>query len=136
MLAQVLAAHGASARLIESRSIGAANIRRLDLSDVHAVVICYLSTDSAAHARYMVRRIKRMRKSLLVGVVFWRPAADQFSEAKLAASINCDFVAHTMVEAVAGALSDEAAVPIKPAPRRIPKRRKPARTKAKAKASA
>jgi hypothetical protein len=136
MLAQVLTAHGALARLIEWRSIGAANIRRLDLSDVHAVVICYLNNASAAHARYMVRRVKRMRKSLRVGVVFWRPAGDKLSEEKLAASINCDFVAHAMAETVAGALSDEPVVPIRQAPRRIPRRRKPAPAKAKAKASA
>ena len=126
MLAQVLTAHGATARLVETRAIGAGNIGRFDFKDVHSVVIGYLNADSVAHARYMVRRIKRARKTLRVGVAFWLPAEDHFSDAKLMASINCDFVARTMTQAVAGALSDEAAVAIKPTPRRIPKRRKPA----------
>jgi predicted PurR-regulated permease PerM len=136
MLAQVLTAHGATARLVETRAIGAGNIGRFDFKDVHSLVIGYLNADSVAHARYMVRRIKRARKTLRVGVAFWLPAEDHFSDAKLMASINCDFVAHTMTQAVAGALSDEAAVAIKPTPRRIAKRRKPAKSKAKAKETA
>ena len=137
MLAQVLTAHGADARLIEASAVAAGNIRRLDLNDVHAVTICYLNAESIAHARYVVRRIKRVRKEVRVGVVFWHPADNRFSDAKLTASINCDFVAHTMVEAVTGALSEEPAVPIKPAPqRRIRLRKKPAKTNGKAKAKA
>jgi hypothetical protein len=136
MLAQVLTAHGATARLVETRAIAASNIGRLDLKDVHSVVIGYLDADSVTHARYMVRRIKRARKRLRVGVAFWLPAEDDLGDSKLTASINCDFVAHKMTQAVAGALSDEAAVPVKPAPRRIRKRGKPAKSRAKARESA
>ena len=133
MLAQVLTAHGATARLTGPQSIAAGKVRQLDLDEVHSVVICYLSAGSVAHARYMVRRIKRMRKELRVGAVFWRPA-NGFDTEKLTASINGDFVARTMVDAVAGALSDEPAVPIKKTPRRrIRLRKKPANPNAKAK---
>ena len=45
MLAQVLIAHGADARVIETRSIAAAKVRGLDLDDVHAVVISYLNVE-------------------------------------------------------------------------------------------
>ena len=136
MLAQVLTAHGATARLVETRAIAASNIGRLDLKDVHSVVIGYLDADSVTHARYMVRRIKRARKRLRVGVAFWLPAEDDLGDSKLTASINCDFVAHKMTQAVAGALSDEAAVPVKPALRRIRKSGKPAKSRAKARESA
>jgi predicted PurR-regulated permease PerM len=136
MLAQVLTAHGATARLVETRAFAAGNIGRLDLKDVHSAVVGYLNADSVAHARYLVRRIKRARKSLRVGVAFWLPDDAAVSDAKWTASINCDFVAHKMTEAIAGALSDEAAVPIKPAPRCMAKRKKPARVKSRAKEGA
>jgi predicted PurR-regulated permease PerM len=136
MLAQVLTAHGAAARLIKAQALAAGNIGQFDFEDLHSVVIGYLNGDSVVHARYMVRRIKRARKALRVGVAFWLPAEYAFSDAKLSASINCDFVAHKMTEAIAGALSDEAAVPIKPAPRRIHKRKKQAKAKARARESA
>ena len=136
MLAQVLTAHGATARLAETRAIAGGSIARLDFKGLHSVAIAYLNGDSVAHARYMVRRIKRAHKTLRVGVAFWLPPEEHFIDAKLTASINCDFVAHRLTEAVAGALSDEAAVPIKPAPRRVQKRRKPAKPKTKAKESA
>lgn len=136
MLAQVLSAHGATARLAETRAIASGSIARLDFKGLHSVAIAYLNGDSVAHARYMVRRIKRAHKTLRVGVAFWLPPEDHFSDAKLTASIDCDFVAHKLTEAVAGALSDEAVVAIKPAPRRVQKRRKPAKPKTKAKEGA
>jgi hypothetical protein len=107
MLAQVLKAQGANARTIDHRAMQPAMIRNVDLTGAHAVVIGFLNLQSATHARYMVRRIKRNRSSLRVGVVFWQRAEDAVSGLKLDATIGADFVAHTMREAVAGALSDE-----------------------------
>ena len=61
MLTQVLAAHGATAQLLETRAVAAGNIKRLELDSVHSVVIGYLNRDSVAQARYVVRRLKRAR---------------------------------------------------------------------------
>ncbi len=122
MLAQVLTAHGATAQLLETRALAAGNIRRLDLDTVHAVVICYLNPESVAQARYVVRRIKRSHGGLRVGVVFWRTPEDHFSELKLMAAIHCDFAAHSMLEAVTGALSEAEAVPVPRAPSRVPRK--------------
>ncbi|MET0599098.1 MAG: AI-2E family transporter [Mesorhizobium sp.] len=137
MLTQVLAAHGATAQLLETRAVAAGNIKRLELDSVHSMVIGYLNRDSVAQARYVVRRLKRARGALRVGVVFFGLPADQFDEARLREAIRCDFVARSLTEAVAGALSEEKAVSVRPAPPRpIAKRRPRQRAKPKPKQAA
>jgi hypothetical protein len=118
MLAQVLAAQGATASAIEHRAVGPRNIKSLQLGGVDAVVIGFLNSGSVAQARYMVRRLKRGNPSLLVGVVFWSQSADTLSDVKLGAMINCDFVAHTMIDAIKGALSEGTLAPAEVKPRK------------------
>jgi hypothetical protein len=132
MLAQVLIAQGATARPVDHPALEPARIRNLDLSDVDTVVIGYLNADSAVHARYVVRRLKRARSSPRIGVVFWSPAEDALSDIKLAATIGCDFVAHTLRDGVIGALSGPLAakaLPTKAAPAKTaPAKTAPAKT--------
>ena len=105
MLAQLLAGRGASARAIDHSSLEPSGIKRLDVSDADAVVIGYLSARSVTHARYIVRRLKRVRSSLRVGVVFWAPADDPLSDLKLTAAIGCDFISRSMRDAVVASLA-------------------------------
>ena len=107
MLSQVLKAQGAGTRTVDHLAMAPARIKDLDLSGAHSVVIGFLNSQSTVHARYMVRRIKRTRSSLRVGVVFWMQDQDALGDIKLGATIGGDFIAHNMWEAVAGALSDE-----------------------------
>ncbi len=130
MLAQVIAVQGGAASMIEHHSMAPTQIRKLDLSGVNSVVIGFLNANSVTQARYMVRRLKRSRTSLRVGVVFWTSVEEAVADAKLKASINCDFVAHSVSEAVTAALSDEAVAHSK-APRRKVGRKKPSRTNEK-----
>jgi predicted PurR-regulated permease PerM len=130
MLAQVLTAQGSTSRAVDHLALEPGRIRSLDLGDAHAVVIGYLNPEGATHARYIVRRLKRARRSLRVGVVFWSPAEDALSDLKLSASIGCDFVAHTMREAVVGALSGPVAAKAEPAKTAPAKPARPPRKKA------
>lgn len=131
MLSQVLTVQGATARLIGHHAMEPVQIRKMDLSGVDAVVIGFLNAGSVVHARYMVRRLKRSRSSLRVGVVFWTPAEEAQDDVKLGASINCDFIARTMAQAVIGALADETAVRLKPPVRKVVRRKPKIRSKAK-----
>jgi predicted PurR-regulated permease PerM len=131
MLAQVLNAQGASTRTVDHLAMDPAGIRNLDLSDAHAVVIGFLNAQSAVHARYMVRRIKRTWSALRVGVVFWKQAEDAPGDIKLGATIGGDFVAHTVREAVAAALSDEKPQALKSSAGKMSRRRPRVRTAAK-----
>ena len=107
MLSQVLKAQGANTRTVDHLAMDPRRIRDLDLSGAHSVVIGFLNMQSTTQARYIVRRIKRARSSLRVGVVFWMQSGDAVDGIKLGATIGGDFVAHNMREAVVGALSDE-----------------------------
>ena len=124
MLAQLMAGTGATSHAIDHSDLEPSRIKRLDVREANAVVIGYLSAKSVIHARYDVRRLKRMRPSLLVGVVFWAPPDDALSDLKLSATIGCDFIARTMRDAVTAALAIKAAT-AKPAEAPKVTRRKP-----------
>ncbi|TGR15870.1 AI-2E family transporter, partial [Mesorhizobium sp. M8A.F.Ca.ET.202.01.1.1] len=91
----------------------------------------FLNRQSTKHARFVVRRLKRLNPKLRVGIVFWSEIGNGDTEAaaKLAGDLNADFVAYGMVDAVAGALSSEPVVALKLTPQRRPRRRRTARKK-------
>ena len=119
MLAQVLTAQAATASSLEHRSLEPGRLRHLSLEGVDALVIAFLNPHSVQHARYMVRRLKRSRPSLRVGIMLWSENPGALEDVKRTAEIGCDFVAHSLVEAATQALSDEPAVRPKSAPRKI-----------------
>ena len=127
MLAQVLEVQGASASKASFADLEPSAIRHLDLKATDAVVVGFLNRQSTQHARFMVRRLKRIKPKLRVGIVFWSEVGngDGGAAAELAGTLNADFVAFGMVDAVTGALSNKAAVALKPAHRRrTPARRR------------
>lgn len=119
MLAQVLTAQAATASSLEHRSLEPGRLRHLSLEGVDALVIAFLNAESIQHARYMVRRLKRSRPSLRVGIMLWSETPGALENVKRAAEIGCDFVAHTLAEAATQALSDEPVVRPKSPPRKI-----------------
>ena len=132
MLAQVLEVQGATASKASFADMEPASIRGLELGAVDTVVVGFLNRDSVKHARFLVRRLKRARPALRVGIVFWSETGNDDKEvtAKLASDINADFVANGMVDAALGALSTDAPVALKLAVKRRLRRRQPATRKA------
>ncbi|MBZ9763939.1 AI-2E family transporter [Mesorhizobium sp. CA8] len=127
MLAQVLEVQGASVSKASFADLEPSAIRRLDLKPTNAVLIGFLNRQSTQHARFMVRRLKRLEPKLRVGIVFWSEGGngDGKAAAELASTLNADFVAFDMVGAVTGALSAKPAVPL----RTTHRRRQPVRRK-------
>lgn len=126
MLAQVLEVQGATALKAGFAEMEPASIRRLELETIDSVVVGFLNRDSVKHARFLVRRLKRAKASLRVGIVFWSETGndDKEAAAKLAHDMNADFVAHDMVAAVLGALSKEPPVALKLTAKRRPRRQR------------
>lgn len=126
MLAQVLEVQGAEATRASFADLEPSAIRRLDLAAIDSVVIGFLNRQSTQHARFMVRRLKRIKPRLRVGIVLWSEVGNDDTQAAvdLAASMNADFTAFGMVDAVTGALSSKAAVTLKAAHRRRPPSRR------------
>ncbi len=77
MLAQVLEVQGATVSKASFVDMEPAGIRRLELDAVDTVVVGFLNRDSVKHARFLVRRLKRARPALRVGIVFWSEAGRQ-----------------------------------------------------------
>ena len=137
MLAQVLEVQGATVTKVGFADLEPGGVRRLELDAVDTVAIGFLNRDSVKHARFLVRRLKRRRPKLRVGIVFWSETGndDRQAAGKQAGDLNADFVAYGMVGAVTGALSTEPPVALKLAVKRRPRRARPARKKAPAAAA-
>lgn len=139
MLAQVLEVQGATVAKASFVDMEPAGIRRLELEAIDTVVVGFLNRDSLKHARFLVRRLKRAKAGLRIGIVFWSDAeqGDVGQERQaLAADISADFVAHGMVNAVLGALSPAPAVPLKVVSKRRDRRRPASRKRIPAQATA
>ncbi|ESZ45358.1 AI-2E family transporter [Mesorhizobium sp. RSR565B] len=139
MLAQVLEVQGATVAKASFVDMEPAGIRRLELEAIDTVVVGFLNRDSLKHARFLVRRLKRAKAGLRIGIVFWSDAerGDVGQERQaLAADISADFVAHGMVNAVLGALSPAPAVPLKVVWKRRDRRRPAPRKRIPAQATA
>lgn len=99
MLAQVLRT---DSQELEVQTVGhaALDLRQLrggELGAVDTVLVGYLNADSAVHARLVVRRLKRFRPALQVGIIFWGAAGtrslDERETEELTSRLNADFVA-------------------------------------------
>ena len=110
MLAQVLVHQGADASSAGFADLEAARLRERLAEGPDAVLLCLLSRDSLRHGRFLVRRLKRARPDLRIGLVFWRDADEPRGADESAAALDADFIAHDIEEAVAG-LSPAASEP-------------------------
>ncbi|MBE0560866.1 AI-2E family transporter [Brucella anthropi] len=121
MLAQVLAVQGASAEAVVHDALKPANLRALDLSDRDTLIICFLDQQAARHARFAVRRLRRLRPSLRIGVVLWHDPSEARSVDReaLREEMQADFVACTMIEAVVEGLSEIEPKPLKAAKKTV-----------------
>ncbi|MEO5322459.1 AI-2E family transporter [Mesorhizobium sp. CC13] len=131
MLAQVLTVQGAEARTASHAEAEPANMRNLSLEDVDSAVVGFLNADSLNHGRFLVRRLKRFKPTIRVGIVLWSESSPDLDAERLAGELNADFVAFDITGAVTGALADAPAVPLRPTRRKM---RRPAPAKRTSKA--
>lgn len=104
MLAQILAVQGADVVTADHTVTDVRGFNPIDTSGFDTVVVAFLNGNSKSHARQIVRRLKRKKPSLRVGIVV--PMADGARSAQIApADINADFVSLGLNEAVQSALS-------------------------------
>lgn len=109
MLAQALQARGAVAAAVGHSEVMSADRRQLVRDDLDVVVLGFLNANALAHGRFLVRRLKRARPALRVGVVLWPGAAEGPRQERdaLPGGLKADFVAFTLAEAVTAALQDD-----------------------------
>jgi predicted PurR-regulated permease PerM len=109
MLAQILEIQGANATGMTHAS---GDLKTLDGFDsLDTVVIAFLNGNSKSHARNLVRRMKRMKTGLRVGLFV--PLANGQDHPRLTIEdTNADFVSLTLGDAVRSALTDTGPVPL------------------------
>ncbi len=109
MLAQTLWIQGADAAHATHEVLKAGKIKALQLEGRNAVVLSVLDQDFMRHAKFTVRRLKRIAPAARVGIVLWkedgRPGTTERDQ--LIESLQADFVVFGMGDAVREALSDE-----------------------------
>lgn len=122
MLAQVLSVEGAEAMVashieLESR---AALLPMLD--GVETIILSYLNGNSKSHARLLVRRIKRLKPGLRVGIFV--PLANGVDQPEIdPITIGADFVSQSLEQTVINALTVAPAVVLKAPPRKVTRAR-------------
>ena len=123
MLAQVLEVQGAEASMAPHTTHTARAIRDLDLANVDTAIATFLNASSLVQARQVVRRLKRTRRNLRVGVYLPGRTFDEGEAASIASSISADFVVNKLTEAIIEGLADAPAVRLKGSQPRIARRR-------------
>jgi hypothetical protein len=104
MLAQIIEIQGATVASASFGDLAGRASRKLSLDSIDTAVISFLNGNSKSHARQIVRRMKRIKPSLRVGILI--PAANGQNYAQIdAADISADFITTSLTEAVTMALT-------------------------------
>lgn len=100
MLGQFLARHGAEVVVMPHEALQSAGLRETDFGSASVIAVSYMNSDSLAHARFLVRRLRRRVPGAMILVCFWGyPAAEAERRNPLEAS-GADRVATTIREAI------------------------------------
>jgi hypothetical protein len=96
MLGQLLGKHGIVARIEGVDAVSISNILRLDSAGIVMVCLSCLDTTSAAHIRYVIRRLRRRMPQASILLACWTAENAQ----SLQEAVKADAVATTLREAV------------------------------------
>jgi predicted PurR-regulated permease PerM len=122
LLQHLLRARGHRALVFAPDAMASFNLARLPLKGVQVVCLSLLSTNSAARARYLVRRVRRRARGMRLLVGLWSHGADDFSPSEITAASGADQVVTTLLAAITeieAALRDGRASP-SPGAKRAP----------------
>ena len=76
ILAHLLDKHGLPAQVLPSTALRSAELFRLDLSEARWICLSFMETDSHAHVRHAVRKLRRKTPTAAIVVAAWRDDAD------------------------------------------------------------
>ena len=136
MLAQGLEIPGAETAVAGHLAFEPGHFGSLALGEADTVVVTYLNAASLAQARHAVRRLKRRKATLRVGLLVPMEADGDERGLITEEGTGADFVTTTIAETVRRALAQESAKPLKALPKRRPVRRRRTRAPARQEAAA
>lgn len=100
ILADLLRRGGADTRLLRHDSLRAAVLGETDLGSPEVAMLSYMNTDSLAHARLLVRRLRRRLPDTKVVLCFWTFSPAEMERRDPATATRADAVAITLEEAM------------------------------------
>ena len=103
-LGQLLEHHGVDVRLLPFRLLQSARLREVDAGNPAVVILSYMNSDSLAHARFLVRRLRRRLPEATIIAGFWGFPAEERSHREPVEATRADQVATSLREAVESAI--------------------------------
>jgi hypothetical protein len=100
ILAQLVERRGIGARVLSWVDASPANLARVEIEGIQMVCLLYLNENSIAHARYLVRRMRRRMPEIPMLVAFLSLPADQAAQASATKATKADVVSTSLVDAL------------------------------------
>ena len=100
ILADLLVRGGADTRLLRHDSLRDAVLGEADLGSPEVVTLSYMNSDSLAHARLLVRRLRRRLPDIRVVLCFWTFSPAEMERRDPGTATHADAVAITLEEAI------------------------------------
>jgi predicted PurR-regulated permease PerM len=100
MLAELLERRDAEVRLLPHESLRTAQLRETELGEPAVIILSYMNSDSLAHARFLVRRVRRRwpRAKILLGL--WTFPAQERGRRDPVESTRADGAVYSLAEAI------------------------------------
>jgi hypothetical protein len=100
ILSQLDDRRGIRARVLSWTDASPANLPSVKVEGIHMVCLLYLNEDSVAHARYLVRRMRRRLPAIPILVAFLSLSTDQLAGASAIEATKADVVSTSLVDAL------------------------------------
>jgi hypothetical protein len=100
ILAQLVERRGIAARVLSWADASSANLAAVEIEGVQMVCLLYLNENSIAHARYLVRRMRRRMRAIPMLVAFLSLATDEAVQASAVKETKSDVVSTSLVDAL------------------------------------
>jgi predicted PurR-regulated permease PerM len=100
ILAQLLERRGIGARVLSWVDASPANLARVEIEGIQMVCLLYLNENSIAHARYLVRRMRRRMPAIPMLVAFLSLRADQAAQESAVKATKADVVSTSLIDAL------------------------------------
>jgi predicted PurR-regulated permease PerM len=111
ILAQLLQRRGIDARNASSTDVAPENLAGLDMAGVTSAFLCYMNEDSTAHARYLIRRLRRRVRGIKVLVGFWSMTPEASTHRKVLDGTRADMLAISLLESLDQITATSVALP-------------------------
>jgi predicted PurR-regulated permease PerM len=104
-LAQLLQRKGVRTRVLQPAALQGARLKDIEAEGTGVVVLSYMNSDSLAHARFLIRRLRRRFPATPIVAGFWTFAPEDMARRDPVAATGADSVAASLGDAVRDVLA-------------------------------